>query len=826
GQVVVLSGEAGIGKSRLVRVLKDSLLQTSCVQLESRCSPYYQHSAFYPVMELCQQLFQWQPDETPEVRLGKLEAGLARLELLADDTVHLLANLLSLPDRDNNALLYPLTPQQRRQKTLEAVLACVVALASRHPVLLIVEDLHWIDPSTLEFLTLLLDQTATTRLCLVVTCRPTFQAPWGSRSHLTQIMLSRLAHHYIEQIVMGVTGGKALPAEVLRQVIDKTDGVPLFVEECTKTVLEARLLRETADRYELVAPLPAVAIPTTLHASLLARLDRLGQAKRVAQLGATIGRQFSYALLQAVRQADEANLQQDLGRLIEAELLYQNGLPPRATYMFKHALIQDAAYQSLVRRTRQHYHQRIAQALVAWFADTVATQPELLAHHYSEAGLNEEAIPYWQQAGQQARLRSANPEAIGHLTRGLALLSRLSDTPEHTQQELNMQMTLGPALIATKGHGASEVESTYRRAQALCDRLVDAPQRFSVLRGMHTYYVVAGPLETALDLSTQLLHLAQDQMDPAILQAAHLAMGQSLFYLGKLQEAHTHLEAGLAFTDLPQDRTSPYPGAEPGMSCGFYDALVLWLLGFPDQAHARMHQALNRARTLSQPLSLAATLFFAVLLDIWRGDQHTAQVLADEFVTLSATQSFGLYGAYGTILQGWFFVMQGKGEDGLAQMHQGLEALRSTGCQAIRTHALFLFAEANGVVGQGAAELETLEEALTVVSHYGECFWEPELHRLRGERLLMQDDAEPLVPGDPVEAATRCFQHALALARGQATKSLELRAAMSLSRLWEQQGKAEEARPLLADVYGWFSEGFDTADLQRAKALLDTLTPS
>jgi class 3 adenylate cyclase len=453
GQVVLLSGEAGIGKSRLVHVLTESVVAKGAPRLTLRCSPYHTNSAFYPVIDHLQRLTQWHRAESPEAKLALLEQTLQSAGLPLAEAVPLLAALLSLPLLDQ----YPpltLNPPRQKQKTQEALVAWLLAEAAQQPVLAVWEDLHWADPSTLELLGLILDQAPTTRLLMVLTCRPEFRLPWAPRSYVTPLTLSRLTRQQIEEMVLLVTGGKPLPAEVVQQIVAKTDGIPLFVEELVKMILEAGLVREEAGRYVLTGPLPPLAIPTTLQDALMARL---ASVKDVAQLGAVLGREFAYALLRAVAPLDEATLQHGLAQLVEAELLYQRGLLPQATYLFKHALVQDAAYQSLLRSTRQQYHQRIAQVSEAQFLETATTQPELLAHHYTEAGLTAQAIPYWQRAGQRAVERSANLEAVAHLTKGLEVLTTLPDTPERAQQELVMQTTLGPALVAIKGQASPEV---------------------------------------------------------------------------------------------------------------------------------------------------------------------------------------------------------------------------------------------------------------------------------------------------------------------------------------------------------------------------------
>ncbi|MBI3756738.1 MAG: AAA family ATPase, partial [Deltaproteobacteria bacterium] len=507
GQVVLLSGEAGIGKSRLVQELKEQVIAAGTTRIEFRCSPYHQNSAFYPIIEHLQRLLHFAPQETPQARLTKLQQALAAYRFPQADMLPLVAALLSLPHPEGMPPL-TLSPQKQKQKTQEALVAWIIEEAERAVVYCAWEDLHWVDPSTLEVLTLFLEQIPTRRVFSVLTFRPDFTPLWNPRSYLTQLALSRLGQPHVEAMVEQVTGGKALPEEVLQQIVAKTDGVPLFVEELTKMVLESGLLIEADSHYELRGPLPPLAIPSTLQDSLMARLDRLSTVREIAQLGATIGREFSYELLQAVSLLDEGTLQHGLKQLVEAELVYQRGLVPQAHYLFKHALIQDTAYQALLKSTRQQYHTKIAQVLEERFPETKETQPELLAHHYTEASLLEQAIPYWQQAGQRAAQRSAYVEAVSHLTKGLELLKTLPDIPERTQQELVLQTTLGPVLIAAKGYTVPEVEQAYTRALELCRQIGETPQIFPVLRGLQIFYLIRAEHKTARELGEQLLTLA------------------------------------------------------------------------------------------------------------------------------------------------------------------------------------------------------------------------------------------------------------------------------------------------------------------------------
>jgi TOMM system kinase/cyclase fusion protein len=826
GQVILLSGEAGIGKSRLVQVLTEHVAAEPQAWLTPcQCSPYYQNTALYPMIELLERVaLRFDREESPQQKLRKLEGFLVQYGLPLTEAVPLFAALLSLPLGTDYAPL-TVSPEQQKQQTLHALLTVMLRIAAQQPMLFVMEDLHWVDPTTLEFLNLLVDQGPTARILALWTFRPDFSPPWTGRSHLTQVTLPRLPRQQAAEMTDRVAHGKALPAEVVEQVVAKTDGVPLFVEELTKMVLESGLLQECEGCYELTGPLPPLAIPATLHDSLMARLDRLATMKSLAQLGATLGREFSYALLHAVSPWDEETLQRGLQQLVEAEFLYQQGLPPQATYLFKHALIQETAYQSLLRSTRQQHHQRIAHVLEARFPAICETQPELLAHHYTQAGVMTQAILYWQRAGQRAVEHSANLEAVAHLTKGLELLATLPDTPERAQQELDLQTTLGPALINTKGQAAPEVLQAYARARQLCQQVGETPQLFQVLRGLSYFYLHRVELRAARELGEHLLTLAQHVGDLALLLEAHYALGNTLNYLGEFAAAQTHFEQGIALYDPQQHHTHAFRyGLDPGVMCRSYAALTLWWLGYPDQALQRSHEALTLARELAHLVSLGTALTFVAWLHHFRREWQLTQDRAEAAIALTAEQGPAVLVAMGRIFRGWALAEQypepgagqRQGEDGIVQIQQGLAAWHATGAAVFRPYGLALLAAAYARVGQPEEGLTLLAEALAVTNDRGERRWEAELYRLQGELLLA------LSVEKHIEAET-CLHQALDIARHQQAKSLELRAAMSLTRLWQGQGKHAEARQLLAPIYNWFTEGFDTADLREAKGLLEAL---
>jgi predicted ATPase len=711
-----------------------------------------------------------------------------------------------------------MAPEQQKQQTLQALLTILLRIAAQQPVLFVMEDLHWVDPSTLELLSLLVDQGPTARILALFTFRSDFPPPWMGRAHLTQVTLHRLPRRQAVEMTSHVAHGKALPVEVLEQVVAKTDGVPLFVEELTKMVLESGLLQEREDCYALTGPLPPLAIPATLHDSLMARLDRLATVKSLAQLGATLGREFAYALLQAVSPWDEGTVQQGLHQLIEAEVLYQQGLPPQATYRFKHALIQDAAYQSLLRSTRQQYHQRIVQVLEAQFPEVVETEPEVVAYHYTEAGCPMPAVTYWQTAGQRAAQRAAHQEAVGHLTKGVEVLQTVPDTPERTQQDLLLHVALGVSLMAVQGRAAPEVERVYTRARALCQQVGDTSQLFPVLRGLVLFYLNCGQRQTAQELAEQLLRQAERQPEVAPRMLGHYLLGQVLFVRGALGEAGRHFAQAIAAYNLQEHRQLAHVyGIDLGVITRSLGALVLWLRGYPDRALAQSQEALTLAQEVAHPLSQVLAQVWLACLHQFRQEAQGAHDWAAGSIALATHQGFAaLYMAWGTMSQGWALTWQEQWAVGIAKLREGSAAALATGSELWRPYFLGLLAEAMGAAGQPEDGFRLLAEAQEVMARTDEHFYEAELSRLTGVLHLAH------APAAQVEAEAN-LRHALEVARYQEAKSLELRAAVSLSRLWQQQGKHTVAHELLAPIYGWFTEGFDTIDLQEAKALLDEL---
>ncbi len=813
GQAVVLRGEPGMGKSRVVRAFRELIAAEAPTWVQYQCSPFFTNTAFYPLMEQLKRAADFGDDDSTEVKLDKLESLLDRSGGAVADAPPLLADLLSVPSEGRYPRL-DLSPERQKERTIEVVSQGLGRLATMAPLLAVFEDVHWIDPSTLELATHLVSHVPEWRVLLLVTHRPEFEPPWGGRrAHITLHSLNRLSQSQ-SALMAGRVAQKALPEALVEQIVDKTDGVPLFVEELTKAVLESGSPVGASD----AALPPPLTIPTTLHDSLMSRLDRLATAKEVAQLGATLGREFGYELIEAVSPLDAASLQQALAKLVDAELLYQRGEPPQARYVFKHALIQDAAYQSLLKSTRQRYHEQIARAMEARLSETIETQPELLAHHYSEAGRAEQALPYWQDAGKRAVQRSANVEAINHLTRGLELLKTLPESPDHARRELALLIALGVPLRAIKGFAAPEVGKAYARALDLCQRQGEPSQLVPVLRGLWEFHELRAEYGTARELGEQLLVLAGQLQDPGALVVAHDVMGDTLFWLGEFAAARSHLEQGAALYDVEQRQSHIFLyGYDSGMACLGFGAWALWFLGYPDQALRRAHDALSVARELAHPFSLAFGLQFVAQLHHYRREYALARDLATEVIAISSEHGFPLWSGMGTIVRGWALAKEGRGADGLAQVRQGIAEWQVTGFELEWPHFLAVLAEAHETVDQPADGLKLLAEARAAADKSGEGFWDAEMYRLRGELSLR-------IAATDTGRAEESFQKAIEIARRQQAKSFELRAVMSLSRLWRRQCKKDESRQLLAAIYAWFTEGHETPDLREAKTLLEELS--
>lgn len=828
GQVVLLGGEAGIGKSRLVQALRQEIGRVPHLRLDGQCSLRHRDSAFYPVIQLLRRVLRLEHCDSDEARWRRLESALAASTMGLAETVPLYAALLSIPI-PMGYTTRALSPQRQKQRTIEVVVHELLQLAAAQPVLLVLEDLQWVDPSTLEVLELLVDQTPKARMLVLCTFRPEFRPAWSSPPHVMPIVLNRFTRRQAQILVLHLTGGKPLPDEVLAQIILKTDGIPLFIEELTKMVLESGLLVDGGDRYVLDGPLPPLAIPATLQESLMARLDRLEAVREVAQLAAILGREFSYDLLHAASPLPEPELQGALARLVEAELVYQIGAPPEATYAFKHALVQDAAYQTLLRSTRQLYHREIAAILEQQFPELAKAQPEVLAHHYTEAGLGAQAVIHWHRAARRAIGHSGNVEAVRHLMKGLELLQTVPVSQERIERELLLQTTLGPTLMAIKGYAAPDVGRTYDRARALCQEVGEKPQLLlRTLAGLCAFYMIRGQFEAVHELSDEILRQAKQVDSPrSFLLEAHFASGQTFFFQGDFRAAFARLEQGAAFYDPQRARSGAFAIQDTRVICLSATAWALGFLGELDVALQRSREAVSLATQLSHPFSVATALFYAAWLHQFRREVRPARDTAEAAIRLSKEHGFPIWAAGATVIRGWTLASEGRitgdhrtCEEGVETIRRGLDAWVATGAEIARPYFLGLLAEACGAAGRPGEGLTLLAEALALVAKTGERFYEAELHRLAGTLALQ---GGPPASSLLQEQGESSLLRALTVAREQGAKLLELRTVVSLARFRDQQGGGSDARRMVAEALAEFSEGDATPDLTEASEFLDTL---
>ncbi|MFQ5773158.1 MAG: adenylate/guanylate cyclase domain-containing protein [Kiloniellaceae bacterium] len=817
GQIVAVVGEPGVGKSRLFYEFTHSHRTENWLVLESGSVSYGKATAYLPVIDLLKAYFRI--DTRDDIRRIR-EKVTGKLLTLDENLRSALAALLVLMDvpvdeQDWRAL----QPPQRRRRTLDAVKGLLLRESQVQPVVLVFEDLHWIDSETQAVLDSLVESLPAARILLLVNYRPEYRHGWGGKTYYTQRRIDPLPPESAGELLASLLGDDPGLAGLKRLLITRTEGNPFFVEESVRTVVETGALAGTPGAYRLVEDVGSVRVPVTVQGVLAARIDRLvPEDKRLLQTAAVIGKDVPRVLLQAVADLREEDLDRGSAALQAGEFLYETRLFPDREYTFKHALTHEVAYGSLLQERRAGLHRQIAEAIEATFAGRLAEQSERLAHHYTEAGLAAQAIPYWQQAGERAIERSANTEAIAHLRKGLDLLESLPKTKEHSRQKTMLLLAMGISLQATRGASSPDVGRVYGEARQLCEETGDTSLLFPVLWGLWRCHRTRANLSIAHELAQELLDLARDQEDSTLLLQAHHAQWTTLYYLGKFAAAQDHVDQGVALYSPQEHRKQAFviAGHDPCVCGQGTAALVLWLSGRPDRALERIDKAVRLARELDQPSSMALAWIESTLVHLFRREPEKVLERAEALLALAAEWDFSEDLTTGEILRGWAEIRQGRSEPAVRRMHDALSARRSAGRTVEESHVLGILAEAFGAVARPEIGLTLLDEGLVASERHGAHYWLAELHRLRGELLLMQSR-------DNGPEAEACFDRAIGIARNQGVRALELRAATNLARLWQAQGKTIEAREILAPVYEWFTEGLDTADLMDARTLLAEL---
>jgi class 3 adenylate cyclase/predicted ATPase len=822
GQVVLLIGEPGLGKSRLVYTMKQHLLgqmvegEVDAPVIEWRCSPHFQNTGLYPAIDFYERALAFGREESPAARFDRLLHRLEQYGLARPETVPLWAALLSLPSPDRFPPL-ALSPVRQREETFRALVEWLHTRAARRPVLFVVEDLHWVDASTLEFLAQFLAEGLHDSILTVLTFRPEFKTPWPAVAHQTSLALNRLTRREVGDLMRQKTGA-AVPQALIERVYDRTGGVPLFVEEFTQLAQESGALGQAGGDSLSTQALLAHVIPATLQDLVMARLDRMEGDREVAQLAATLGREMSYELLSAVATMDEEALAGELAKLVQAEILYPKGRPPRCTYIFKHALLEDALYNSLVKTRRQQFHRRIAEVLEARFPQTVETQPELVAHHFTEAGLTEKGIDYWLKAGRRSQQRSANAEAIGHLTKGLALVGALAESPERDALELRFLNPLGTAYLASRGYAAPEVGPVFCRARELCERVGEPKQRFAILWGTWIHNMVRADFRLCMDQSAEALEFAERFDDPGMRREALWMSGATRVFRADFAGTRASLETALTVdVDSEQSRSwASVTGQYAAVTSRGNLAAALWHLGYPDRAQNFAREARELSHQLAHPFSLGFALHCLgwVLHHCRIGAK--LRTCAEDQIRIAAEQGFAWWHAMGLLYKAGASVLEGRPEEALSPFLKGLDAYRATGSVMALPFYLSMLLDAYTLAGRFEEAHRALDEALALAEKNDDRFQEAELYRLKGELLLAESSDEA--------RAETCFRQAIGTARQHQSKGWELRATMSLARLWQRHGRRDEARTALAAVYGAYTEGFTTPDLVDAAAQLNSLT--
>ena len=814
GQVVLLSGLPGVGKSKLIHELKSSIQNEPHSLLNYQCSPYHSQSAFFPIIEQIELAADLRGDNSGADKFSKIKTYLANV---IDDQIEaapLIANLMSISLADRNRLS-TLTPPQIKNRTIDTILEMILFLAAKQATLCLFEDVHWIDPSTLELLELAISRVDRAHVMIAVSFRPEFRHTWSARAAVTSHSLGRLSRGEVTKMIREMSRAEDLPQQILDQIAEKADGVPLFIEELTaSTVMAPPQNNQQRSDFDRSTSIGLTRVPESLHDALMERVDRVVHGRRLAQVAAVIGREFSYDLLTAASQSAETDLQATLSQLEEADIIYRTGISPSVRFAFKHVLLRDAVYNSLLRGRRQEIHADIAAVLEIHFGELADNRPEILAYHYGEAGNNERAIRCWCEAGRRALANSANVEAIGHLRNALQLLSSLPDTAQRSKQEVDIQLALGIPLIAVEGYAAAQTREAFARARALCLTLNNPPEYFQALFGLWGHAWMGGQNDEALIMANEFLSRSQASPNSVLLMVAHRIMGSTLLTIGDFRTARHHFEELIALSKI-EGRQAVYNlyMVEPQVASLLLLSWDLWFLGYLDQSLARVSEALALAQELAQPYSIAFAHYMTSIAHLLRGEPTSALRSADQCLEISREQRFSLYVILSTISRGRALGELGRLNEAAAEMQTGIAEARRTGVGMMHPMIHSWLADVHAQSGEKEIALSIVEQELGEIGDRTGRSWESELYRQRAQLLL------ELHPSKTADAEAD-LKRAVEVAGAQSAKALELRAATSLASLWQQQGKASEARNLLEPIYRWFEEGSDTTDLRLARDLL------
>jgi predicted ATPase len=818
GQAFSITAEAGVGKSRILYEFRKAVVNENVTFLEGKCLSYSRGVAYHPVTDILKATFEVNGSDSDSIKKEKVAGGLKTLGVDEASTLPYVLELLSA--KDSGIEQIPLSPEAKKVRIQETLKRIVLKGSEKRPLILAIEDLHWIDESSEESLKDLLESISGARVLLLLTYRPEFVHTWGGKSYHSQVNLNRLSNRESLTMVYNLLGTEGVAGELEEFILERTEGVPFFIEEFVRSLRDLKVLEKRGSSYTATKSLNDVSIPSTIQDVIMARIDSLPDAvKKILQTGSVVGREFSYELIKEVAGLPEKELLSHLSILKDSELVFERGIYPQSTYIFKHALTQDAAYGSLLKSTCQKYHKKVAQVLEKKFPNIAESQPERLGHHYTEADFLEQAIPCWQRAGDIAMKRSAHTAAIGHYTRGLELLEKLPQKSEHVAIELSLQTAYGTALMPVKGFGAPEVKHSLDRAWELTQQLGETTQFPPVLYGLWIYYLVRAELKTSFRIADQMLNIAQQVQDPAALLEAHHALGSNFYWTGEYNSAPTHYKQSIDLynSQLKSSRIL-IPGREDSaIVCYSQGSEILWILGYPEQAMKSIHTALDLAKELSQVFDTTFAHCFVSFTYLMLKELKQAQEHGEIAVAIAEEYGFMMWLAASKVFLGSALAAQGKGEEGIPMICQSIDTYQEVGLEVTLPHTLVLLADAYGRTGELEKGFASLANAETLMEKTGARFYEEELHRVKGELFLMQDNPDE-------KKVENEFRIAIDIAQRKQAKSLELRATLSLCKLLKMKGKKEEAHKLLSDVYSWFTEGFDTTDLITAKALLKELS--